>query len=105
MAARAVWLVGHEGVPPGSVLGLTFTKKAAAELGHRVRRDLMAMADAADVLDLFDEHGEPTVSTYNAFAGSLITEHGLRLGIETDLTRDLGRHALPACVAGDSPVP
>ena len=38
------------------------------------------------VLDLFDEHGEPTVSTYNAFAGSLIEEHGLRLGIETDLT-------------------
>ena len=86
MAARVVWLVGHEGVPPGSILGLTFTKKAAAELGHRVRRDLMAMGDAAAVLDLFDEHGEPTVSTYNAFAGSLIEEHGLRLGIETDLT-------------------
>lgn len=86
MAARAVWLVGHEGVPPGRILGLTFTKKAAAELGHRVRRDLMAMGDAADVLDLLDEHGEPTVSTYNAFAGSLIAEHGLRLGIETDLS-------------------
>ncbi len=85
MAARVVWLVGHEGVPPGGVLGLTFTKKAAAELGQRVRRDLLAMADVADVLDLLDEHGEPMVSTYNAFAGSLITEHGLRLGIETDL--------------------
>ena len=85
MAARVVWLVGHVGLAPGEVLGLTFTKKAAAELGRRVRTDLLAMGDARDVLALFDHGGEPTVSTYNAFAGSLIDEHGLRLGLETDL--------------------
>ena len=85
MAARVVWLVGHEGVAPGQVLGLTFTKKAAAELGRRIRLDLLAMADAPTVLDLLDAEGEPTVATYNAFAGSLISEHGLRLGLETDL--------------------
>jgi DNA helicase-2/ATP-dependent DNA helicase PcrA len=85
MAARVVWLVGHEGVMPGRILGLTFTKKAAAELGRRVRLDLLAMADASTILDLLDAEGEPTVATYNAFAGSLIGEHGLRLGLETDL--------------------
>lgn len=85
MAARVVWLVGHEGVAPGRILGLTFTKKAAAELGRRIRLDLLAMADAATILDLLDAEGEPTVATYNAFAGSLIGEHGLRLGLETDL--------------------
>ena len=85
MAARVVWLVGHEEVPPGSILGLTFTRKAAAELGRRVRDDLLAMGDTTTVLELLDAHGEPTVATYNAFAGTLITEHGLRLGLETDL--------------------
>ena len=94
MAARVVWLVGHEQMAPGAVLGLTFTKKAAAELGQRVRGALLGMADARAVTDLFDTHGEPTISTYHAFAGHLITEHGLRLGMETDLvvTSDATRH-------------
>ena len=94
MAARVVWLVGHEQMEPGAVLGLTFTKKAAAELGERVRAALLSMADARTVNDLFDADGEPTISTYHAFAGSLITEHGLRLGMETDLvvTSDATRH-------------
>jgi len=86
MAARVVWLVGHHGVPPGRVLGLTFTKKAAAELGQRVRSGLLGMGDASAITELFDAEGEPTISTYHAFAGALIDEHGLRLGIEPGQT-------------------
>lgn len=86
MAARVVWLVGHEEVAPASVLGLTFTNKAAAELGLRVRASLQLLADDARLEGFLEEEGEPTVSTYNAFAGTLIAEHGLRLGFETDLT-------------------
>ncbi|NRQ49944.1 ATP-dependent DNA helicase [Aeromicrobium stalagmiti] len=77
MAARVVWLVGHHGVLPERILGLTFTNKAASELGVRVRRSLAG-------LDL-ETDGDPTTSTYHAFAGTLIAEHGLRLGIEPDL--------------------
>ncbi len=77
MAARVVWLVGHEGVLPEHILGLTFTNKAAGELGRRVRTALDQLGGDFD--------GEPTTSTYHAFAGSLIAEHGLRLGIEPDL--------------------
>ncbi|SKB08824.1 ATP-dependent DNA helicase [Aeromicrobium choanae] len=78
MAARVVWLVGHLGYAPDRLLGLTFTSKAAAELAGRVRESLDLVGD-------FSEFGEPTVSTYHAFAGTLIAEHGLRMGIEPDL--------------------
>jgi len=80
MAARVVWLVGHHGVDPDRILGLTFTNKAAAELGLRVKRALAALLVDAD-----ETPSDPMTSTYHAFAGTLISEHGLRLGRETDL--------------------
>ena len=43
MAARLVWLVANGLVRPDRVLGLTFTRKAAAELAERVRKRLDAL--------------------------------------------------------------
>src|SRR3712207_9308892 len=37
MAARVVWLVANGYARPDQILGLTFTRKAAGELAHRVR--------------------------------------------------------------------
>ncbi|MFC4587490.1 DEAD/DEAH box helicase [Sphaerisporangium corydalis] len=81
MAGRVVWLVANGLVRPERVLGLTFTRKAAAELAARVRKRLARLAEVglapAEMLD-----AEPTVSTYHAYAARLVTDHALREALE-----------------------
>ncbi|MEI7034548.1 ATP-dependent DNA helicase [Streptomyces pratensis] len=108
MAARVVWLVGTGQVAPEQVLGLTFTNKAAGELAERVRRALIAAGVTdPDVIDPDDPPGEPTISTYHAFAGRLLTEHGLRIGLEptSRLLADATRYQLAATVLREAPGP
>ncbi|MGH3444379.1 MAG: ATP-dependent helicase, partial [Nocardioidaceae bacterium] len=92
MAARVAYLVASGRVAPQQVLGLTFTTKAANELGRRVRGALAAAGWAGD------DVVEPTVSTYHAYAASLLTEHGLRIGHEPDtrVIADASRYQLAA---------
>ena len=98
MAARVVWLVGTGAVRPEEVLGLTFTRKAAAELSTRVRTALLRAGVVAD--GGVDESGEQLIMTYDAFAARLVAEHGLRLGFEADPTMLTGatRYRLAARV-------
>lgn len=98
MAARVVWLVGTGQLEPDRVLGLTFTNKASAELAHRVRTSLAKAGVRPTPSD--DDLGEPVVLTYHAYAGRLVTEHGLRLGIEprSRLLADATRYQLAARV-------
>ncbi len=102
MAARVVWLVGTGQVQPAEVLGLTFTTKATAELGGGVRSRLQALAARVGVPGLLEQHGEPTVATYHAYAGALLREHGLRLGFEPELrlVADASRYQLAARAIG-----
>jgi DNA helicase-2/ATP-dependent DNA helicase PcrA len=110
MAARVVWLVGTGQVAPDQVLGLTFTNKAAGELAERVRKALVK----AGVVDpdpdpgaAEEAAGEPSISTYHAFAGQLLKEHGLRIGLEPSarLLADATRFQLAARVLRTAPGP
>ena len=99
MAQRVVYLVATGQVRPDQVLGLTFTRKATAELDQRVASRLTGLGaagmlpatapdgaetggDTADATDV----GEPMIATYNSFAGSLVRDHGLRVGVDPDST-------------------
>lgn len=84
MAARVVWLVANGYARPGEVLGLTFTRKAAGQLLRRVRTRLARLAGAGLVPGGGDADDPATVSTYHAFAGTLLREHGLLLPVEPD---------------------
>src|SRR4051794_1825999 len=82
MAARVLWLVANGFVRPERVLGLTFTRKAAAELAARVRKRLEGLREHPDVIDPEILDGEPTVSTYHSYAARLFGDHALREGLE-----------------------
>ncbi|MER5729790.1 ATP-dependent DNA helicase [Streptomyces sp. NPDC002138] len=109
MAARVVWLVGTGTVAPEQVLGLTFTNKAAGELAERVRTALARAGISDPDPSPADDTagGEPRISTYHSFAGQLLKDHGMRIGLEPSsrLLADATRFQLAARVLREAPGP
>ncbi|GAA1170296.1 ATP-dependent helicase [Corynebacterium glaucum] len=112
MAARVVWLVANGYARPDEILGLTFTRKAAQELGKRIRDRLGVLASDEALVRRLDPSGEltsslrviaPTVSTYDAYAGDLIREYGLLVPVEPDarLITEAELHAIATEVVLD----
>ncbi len=105
MANRVVWIVANGLAKPSQILGLTFTRKAAGELGERVTQRLVrfaeqlersaragalstAEAQRAEALSAMMNEGLdlPEVSTYNAFASAIVQEFGAFAGVSAGAT-------------------
>jgi DNA helicase-2/ATP-dependent DNA helicase PcrA len=80
MAARVLWLVANEHVRPDQVLGLTFTRRAAGALATRIAERLSRLERSIGPDDRLA--GQPSVTTYHAYAARVVREHGVRAGYE-----------------------
>lgn len=100
MANRVVWLVANGFAIPSQILGLTFTRKAAGELGERVVERLQRFSERLGSAEVFEQLGAderrratelrelmddgldlPEISTYNAFASAVVQEFGAIAGV------------------------
>ncbi|WRS29163.1 ATP-dependent DNA helicase [Actinomycetaceae bacterium MB13-C1-2] len=82
LSLRATYIAATYGVSPENILGLTFTRKAAAELEQRLRSRLRQwnLQTGAGELDVLA--GSPEATTYNGFALSVVREFGGLVGID-----------------------
>jgi len=95
MASRVVYLVANGFVRPDQILGLTFTRKAAGELNLRIRKRLKQLSQAmaqSNINQPFSSF-DTAVTTYHSYAGRILSEHSIRLGIDAD-SQPLGEAAL-----------
>lgn len=86
MSMRVLWLLAnHPDLTPSSILGLTFTRKAAGELGDRLRERIRLLSrEMPQMRERLDE--DPVALTYNSFAERIVSEHGMRIGIDPDFS-------------------
>jgi DNA helicase-2/ATP-dependent DNA helicase PcrA len=81
MAERVLWLIEEAKIEPEEILGLTFTNKAAQELRTRVRETIGSSEKFQNSFEIT----EPNIGTYHAFALQILNDHGLLIGVESDL--------------------
>jgi len=75
---RIAYLIEARGVPPESILAVTFTNKAAAQMKERVARLLDGRVEL--------HAGAPHVSTFHSFCVSVLRRHIDHLGYSRDFS-------------------
>ena len=97
LSLRATYIAAHYGIPGESILGLTFTRKAAGELSQRLRDRLQSWAEvcqdsggaasaSASLASRLDFSHVPEATTYNAFALGIVQEFGGAAGFDPQVS-------------------
>jgi DNA helicase II / ATP-dependent DNA helicase PcrA len=86
MANRVVWLVANNKVGIHEILGMTFTRKAAGELGERIHNRIATLVEAKILPFEIDELQQATVTTYNSFANRIYSQYAVLIGRDPDAT-------------------
>ncbi len=86
MANRVVWLVANGKVSVNEILGMTFTRKAAGELGERIRGHIAKLVKEGLAPVEMDELDQATVTTYNSFANRIYSQYAVLIGRDPDAT-------------------
>ncbi|MBQ9687591.1 MAG: ATP-dependent helicase [Aeriscardovia sp.] len=104
MTHRISRLIRQDNVAPQKILGLTFTKKAANELGDRVTSIVCGEESSNHPGDNIDNAyqklknllGRPHVGTYDSFFQEIVRQYGLLIGIspETTILTNAGQQQL-----------
>ena len=81
MSQRVLYLVANSIITPDQLLGLTFTRKSAGDLAKRIRKRLRQLKAAGLLPNNVDE-SDLTVSTYHSYAGRVLADHAIRIGID-----------------------
>ncbi len=107
MAARVVWLVGTGQVAPSRSSVSPSPTRPPANSPSASAPPSSAPASPTRTRSTDNPPGEPRISTYHAFAGQLLTDHGLRIGLEptSRLLADATRYQLAARVLREAPGP
>ena len=85
MMVRILYLVANSFARPDQILGLTFTKKAAAELSSRVQQGLIKLRESSLwPQDLEEDFLPAKIVTYNSFGNEIFRSLALEIGFESD---------------------
>lgn len=87
LAARYLDLVTSEGADVRSILVLTFTRKAAAEMYGRIYRELLA-SEEPRVREEVDRFSEAQISTLDSFCSLILRPEAQDYGYPPDFTVD-----------------
>lgn len=86
MSVRTLYLVANQLAQPKDILGLTFTRKAATELGIRVHQGLVKLRESKFwPSDLPDDFEPAKITTYNSFGNEIFRSLSLQVGYESDV--------------------
>ncbi|MCS4483980.1 ATP-dependent helicase [Gleimia sp. 6138-11-ORH1] len=88
MSQRVLYLITKYGIKPERILGLTFTRKAAGEFSSRLRKRIGFLGQSGLLAEAANDPwfaASVNVSTYDSFAGNIVKEYGVLLGLDPNI--------------------